>query len=62
MYHPKAKHIDVKHHFHRDHVGKETIAIDHIDTTNQLADIFTKTFNQDRFEFLRNHLGMRITP
>ena len=58
--HSKAKHIDIRHHFLRDHVNQGTIRIEYVDTKNQIADILTKPLNQERFEFLRHNLGMRI--
>jgi hypothetical protein len=40
--HPRTKHIDIQHHFLRDHENKGDIKIDGIGTNDQLADIFTK--------------------
>jgi hypothetical protein len=40
--HSRTKHIDIRHHFLRDHQQKGDINIFHISTENQLADIFTK--------------------
>jgi hypothetical protein len=42
VFHGRAKHIKVRHHFLRDHVEKGDIEIKFIDTERQLADIFTK--------------------
>jgi hypothetical protein len=38
----RIKHIDIQHHFLRDHVIKGDIAISHVETNDQLANIFTK--------------------
>jgi hypothetical protein len=38
----RTKHIDIRHHFLRDHAIKGDIVISHIGTNDQLADIFTK--------------------
>ena len=38
---PKSKHIAVKYHWFRQHVGKEFV-IQKIESENQKADIFTK--------------------
>ena len=38
----RTKHIDISHHFLRDHVNKGDIKIDGIGTDDKLADIFTK--------------------
>jgi hypothetical protein len=39
--HSRTKHIDIRHHFIRDHQQKGAISIESIGTENQLADIFT---------------------
>ena len=38
--HSRTKHIEIKHHFLRDHVQKGDIALEFISTEKQLADIF----------------------
>jgi hypothetical protein len=40
--HSRTKHIDIRHHFLRDHQQKGDIEVFHVSTENQLADIFTK--------------------
>jgi hypothetical protein len=40
--HSRTKHIDIRHHFLRDHEAKRDIELCHVNTENQLADIFTK--------------------
>jgi hypothetical protein len=47
--HSRTKHIDIRHHFLRDHVGKGDISIYSIGTDDQLADIFTKPLDEARF-------------
>jgi len=41
--HSRAKHIEIKHHFIRDHVQKGTIDLQFVSTDEQLTNIFTKT-------------------
>jgi hypothetical protein len=41
-FHKRMKHLEVRHHFLRDHVEKRDIEMRYIDTGRQLADIFTK--------------------
>jgi len=38
----RSKHIDVRYHFVRDHLGKEMFGIKHIPGDQQIADILTK--------------------
>ena len=56
--HSRTKHIEIMHHFIRDHALKGDIRIEHVDTLNQLADIFTKPLNEDQFCKIRRELGM----
>jgi hypothetical protein len=56
--HSKIKHIEVNYHFLRDNIEKGKIALIHVPTHNQLADIFTKPLNQATFTRLRGELGV----
>ena len=56
--HSRTKHIEIRHHFIRDHALKGDMCIEHVDTLNQLADIFTKPLNEDQFCKIRRELGM----
>ena len=56
--HSRTKHIEIRHHFIRDHALKGDICIEHVDTLNQLADIFIKPLNEDQFCKIRRELGM----
>ena len=56
--HCRTKHIDIRHHFLRDHVANKDIDLTHVGTTYQLADIFTKPLDEARFVNLRGELGI----
>ena len=56
--HSKTKHIQIRHHFLRDHVLKEDIDIIHVNTEEQLADIFTNPLYENRFRKLRCELSI----
>ena len=47
--HSKTKHIQIHHHFLRDHVMKEDIDIIHVNTEDQLAGIFTSPWMRKGF-------------
>jgi hypothetical protein len=47
--HNRTKHIDIQHHFLRDHQQREDIDVCHIGTENQLANILTKPLDEKRF-------------
>jgi hypothetical protein len=53
VFHARAKHIKVRHHFLRDHIEKGDIDIKYIDTDRQLADIFTNPLDEGHFSSLR---------
>lgn len=54
----RAKHIDIKHHFVRDHIATGDLTVKSIPTLEQLADIFTKALDASQFEALRKKLGV----
>nr|KYP66518.1 Copia protein [Cajanus cajan] len=58
--HSRTKHIEIKHHFIRDHVQKGTFDLLYVKTEEQLVDIFTKPLQEDRYIWLRDRLGMEL--
>ncbi|KAK4368543.1 hypothetical protein RND71_012335 [Anisodus tanguticus] len=58
VHHSRTKHIDIRHHFLRDLVKKQLVQIEHVDTLFQLADIFTKPLDHERFSSLKKSLGL----
>nr|KYP74060.1 Copia protein [Cajanus cajan] len=58
--HSRTKHIEIKHHFIRDHVQKGTFDLVYVKTEEQLADIFTKPLLEDRYIWLRDRIGMEL--
>ena len=56
--HTRTKHIDIRHHFIRDHVQKKDVKVQFVPTHHQLVDIFTKPLGVDQFTFIRGDLGM----
>jgi hypothetical protein len=56
--HSRTKHINIWHHFLRDHQQKGDIEVYHISTENQLADIFTKPLDEKTFCRLRSELNV----
>ena len=56
--HSRTKHIEIRHHFIRDHVEKGDVVIEFVETSKQLADIFTKPLCKESFFNIRNELGI----
>ena len=56
----RTKHIDIRHHFIRELVEDKIVALEHVATEMQLADIFTKALDANQFECLRAKLGIYI--
>jgi hypothetical protein len=56
--HCRTKHINIRHHFLRDHAINGDTIISHVGTNDQLADIFTKPLDEKRFCELRSELNI----
>jgi len=50
IFHMHSKHIEVHHHWMCEKVGDGTIQLEYIPTTDQVADIFTKPLNVEKFQ------------
>jgi hypothetical protein len=56
--HSRTKHIDIRHHFLRDHVAKNDISPEGVRMEDQLVDNFTKPLDEATFCRLRNELNV----
>ncbi|KAI3795248.1 hypothetical protein L1987_37897 [Smallanthus sonchifolius] len=56
--HSKTKHIDIRYHFIRDQAEKKRIVLSKVHTNEQYADLFTKPFDEARFRYLVESIGM----
>ena len=56
--HSRTKHIDIRHHFPRDHAQKGDIILEFVSTKDQLVDIFTKSLSEEQFVDIRRQLGV----
>ena len=59
--HSRTKHIEIRHHFLKDHAQKGDITLEFVSTKDQLADIFTKPLSEEQFVDIRRQLGV-ISP
>jgi hypothetical protein len=54
--HGRSKHIDIRHHFIRDHVRNKTIVVKYVNTKEQQADLLTKMLGTSLFVPFREQL------
>ena len=57
--HAKTKHIAIKYHYVRELVEDKQVKMEHINSKEQISDIFTKPLPKDSFEYLRGKLGVK---
>ncbi len=58
IFHACSKHIKVCHHWVHEKIEDGTIKLDYIPTADQIADIFTKPLNSEKFRKFRDALGL----
>jgi hypothetical protein len=56
VFHNRSKHIDMRHHFIRDHVKSGAITLQWVPTEDQEADILTKALGKHPFQMLRDRV------
>nr|GEW99531.1 retrovirus-related Pol polyprotein from transposon TNT 1-94 [Tanacetum cinerariifolium] len=56
--HSCTKHIEIRHHFLRDNVQKGHMSIEKVPPVDNIADILTKPFKRESFNYLRLGLSM----
>lgn len=56
--HSRTKHIELKHHFVRDMVDQDVVALPYCNTNQQLADVLTKALTREKFVCFRHQLGV----
>ena len=55
VFHERSEHIHIKYHFIRDCLEDGS----HIATTDQLADILTKSLGKSKFQEMRERIGLQ---
>ncbi len=58
VYHARTKHIEVHYHFIRKKVLAKEINLIHVNTKDQVVDIFTKALGIDKLKKFRQMLGV----
>ena len=54
----RTKHVEIHMHYIRELVHDRTIILQYYLTDEQIADIFTKSFSEKKFTYLRSLLGV----
>jgi hypothetical protein len=57
-FHQRTKHIQIKYHFIREQLKNGIIDLQYVSTEDQLADILTKPLETNRFQKLREKMGI----
>src|SRR5258708_21854380 len=58
IFHAHSKHIEVCHHWMHEKTGDGTIQLEYVPMADQVADIFTKLLNSEKFQKFHNALGL----
>ncbi|KAL0400392.1 UNVERIFIED_CONTAM: Retrovirus-related Pol polyprotein from transposon TNT 1-94 [Sesamum radiatum] len=58
MFHDRSKHINARFHFIRDCIANKENEVEYVKTLDQVADTFTKALKKDRFQQLREMIGV----
>jgi len=58
VYHAKTKHIEVHYHFIKEKILAKEINFIHVNTENQVANIFTKALGIDKLRKFRKMFGV----
>lgn len=57
VHHDKTKHVEIDRHFIREKLEEQSLSIEHIPSTEQIADIYTKAVTPGLFHRLLTKLG-----
>ncbi len=59
VHHERSKHIDTRFHHIRECIEEGLIEVQHVNTKDQLADIFTKSLGRQKFIEMRRKVGVQ---
>ena len=57
VHHNRTKHIDIKHHFIRDHVKRNEIIMKWVPGEQQMADLLTKPLDKIKFCLFKKQIN-----
>lgn len=59
VFHHKSKHIDIKHHYVREVIKNGKVKIQHISTTDMIADVMTKGLPKQKHSRCTKMFGLK---
>ena len=62
VFHARTKHVEVDNHFVRERILRRDLQVRYIATSDQLAEIFTKSLSSSRFQFLHSKTMVSLDP
>ena len=62
QFHARTKHIAIQHHYVREQVAANTVALEYVPTDQQVADGLTKALSKDKFEKFCGLIGLEHRP
>ncbi|XP_023891177.1 uncharacterized mitochondrial protein AtMg00810-like [Quercus suber] len=62
VFHARTKHIEVDYHFVKEKVLRKDLQVKYTTTSDQLADVFTKSLPTSRFAFLHSKIMVSVDP
>ncbi|KAJ9553113.1 hypothetical protein OSB04_017158 [Centaurea solstitialis] len=60
--HSRTKHIDIRYHFIKDHIEKGNVELFFVESERQIADLFTKAFDEKRHYYLLKMANQQNNP
>jgi hypothetical protein len=58
-FHPRSKHIDIRHHFIREQIANKSVKMEYISTEIMAADVLTKPLGRFRHHSLLKSFGIQ---
>jgi hypothetical protein len=62
IFHARTKHVEAQYHFVREKLQSNEITLMYCNTSENVADIFTKPPGKIKFELFREMLGVEVNP
>jgi hypothetical protein len=62
IFHARTKHVEAQYHFVRENLQSNEITLMYCNTSENVADIFTKPLGKIKFELFREMLGVEVNP